>query len=141
MKTQEPIYLPRLAQTSSSSSRSGPGCHTRCAAAPARLARATWPYSRTATQGVTPRRKLRVRGPGPPQGGKPAQNGVKMSLFTEFSSKIDVFGAPPPRSMKVSSRPIGRSLYKARAAENFEDSRPQKAIFYNQKRAASSGSI
>ena len=37
--------------------------------------------------------------------------------------------------MKDSSRPTGRSLLLARAAEKNEDLRPQKAIFYTKKSA------
>jgi len=49
--------------------------------------------------------------------------------FSPFPVKIGVFGAPPPRSMKISSRLIGRSLHQGRAAGKNAAWRPQMAIF------------
>ena len=53
------------------------------------------------------------------------ENGV----LSFFSKKIDVFGARPPEKIKAVLRPIGRSPQIGRAAENFDNFVPQKAIF------------
>ena len=51
------------------------------------------------------------------------------SQFPVGPVNIGVFGAPPPRSMKIYSRPIGRSLHQGRAAGKNDDLSPQMAIF------------
>ena len=46
-----------------------------------------------------------------------------------FQKSVDVFGARSPEEIKIVLRPIGRSPQIGRAAENFDDLVPQKAIF------------
>ena len=53
--------------------------------------------------------------------------------FSFFSKSVDVFGARSPEEIKIVLRPIGRSPQIGRAAENFDDLVPQKAIFKSKK--------